>query len=163
MATLTVWKFEDAEGAQAALSIAEDLQKKKLINVLDGALVSWPAGAKKPKTKHLHHMAGPEALAVTFWGMLWDLLFFYVPLVGDEFGRVAAAFSGSLADIGIEDAFIDSVRDKVRPGTSALFAVTSDAVFDKVRTAMADSGLHPELIRSDLSEAQEKALRDAFR
>jgi hypothetical protein len=29
MATLTVWKFEDAEGAQEGLSIAEDLQEQQ--------------------------------------------------------------------------------------------------------------------------------------
>ena len=33
---------------------------------------------------------------------------------------------GSLTDVGISDAFIQDVRDKVTPGGSALFALTSD-------------------------------------
>ena len=161
MATLTVWKFEDAEGAQRALSIAEDLQKQQLIDVLDGAVVSWPAGAKKPKTSQLHHRSEPRAFGATFWESLFDFLYF-LPVIGNAFGRAAAAFSGSMADVGIEDSFIESVREKVKPGTSALFAVTSDAVLDRVGAAMTDAGLQPEMVKTNLSDEQEKALREAF-
>ena len=161
MATLTVWKFEDAEGAQTALSIAEDLQKQQLIDVLEGAVVSWPVGAKKPKTSQLHHRAEPRALGATFWESLFDFLYF-LPVIGDAFGKAAAAFSGSTADVGIEDSFIASVREKVKPGTSALFAVTSDAVLDRVVTAMSEAGLRAEMIKTSLSDEQEEALRDAF-
>jgi uncharacterized membrane protein len=161
MATLTVWHFEDAEGAQTALSIAEDLQKQQLIDVLEGAVVSWPVGAKKPKTSQLHHRAEPRVFGATFWESLFDFLYF-LPVIGEPFGRAAAAFSGSLADVGIEDSFIGSVRDKVKPGTSALFAVTSDAVHDRVRNAVIDAGLRPEVIKTSLSDEQEAALRDAF-
>lgn len=90
MATLTVWKFETAEGAGQALSIAEDLQKQQVINVLDGAIVSWPTGAKKPKTTQLHNLAAGGALGGAFWGMLFGILFF-VPLIGMALGAAAGA------------------------------------------------------------------------
>ena len=161
MATLTVWKFEDAEGAQTALSIAEDLQKQQLIDVLEGAVVSWPVGAKKPKTSQLHHRAEPRALGATFWESLFDFLYF-LPVIGEAFARPAAAFSGSMADFDFEDSFIESVREKVRPGTSALFAVTSDLALDRAGTAMSEAGLRAEMVKTSLSDEQEKALRDAF-
>jgi uncharacterized membrane protein len=37
-----------------------------------------------------------------------------------------------MADVGIDDDFIRSVRDEITPGTSALFLMSSVAVMDKV-------------------------------
>ncbi|HTU08841.1 MAG TPA: DUF1269 domain-containing protein, partial [Trebonia sp.] len=67
---------------------------------------------------------------------------------------------GSLADVGISDAFINSVRQKVTPGTSALFLLSSDAVEDRVRAEFA--GTDAELISTNLSADQEAKLREAF-
>lgn len=161
MATLTVWKFDNADGAQRALAVAEDLQKQQLIKLEDGAVVTWPAGAKRPKTIQMHSLTGSGALGGSFWGLLFGILFF-IPLVGIAVGAAAGALRGSMKDIGIDDDFIRSVREKVTPGTSALFALTSDAVLDRVRSAMTDAGLHAELIDTNLSDEQEKALRETF-
>src|SRR6266487_1082686 len=49
MATLVVFKFPTADGAQTMLYTLEGLQKQQLIQVQDGAIVTWPTGAKKPK------------------------------------------------------------------------------------------------------------------
>ena len=53
MATLVVFKFPTAEGADTMLSTLEGLQKQQLIQIQDGAILSWPAGASKPKTRQL--------------------------------------------------------------------------------------------------------------
>lgn len=47
-----------------------------------------------------------------------------------------------------------------RPGTSALFVLTSGAVYDKVAAEF--SGTDAELIRTNLSDEQEANLREAF-
>ncbi|HEY6934045.1 MAG TPA: DUF1269 domain-containing protein, partial [Marmoricola sp.] len=52
------------------------------------------------------------------------------------------------------------VRDRVTPGTSALFLLSSDAVVDKVRDAFKDH--QPELIFTNLDSEQEAALRGVF-
>jgi uncharacterized membrane protein len=91
--------------------------------------------------------------------MLFGLIFL-VPILGLAIGAATGALSGSLADVGIDDKFIDSVRDQVTPGTSALFVMSSDAVLDKVRDAFRDE--RPELIFTNLSNEQEKALIEAF-
>ena len=75
-------------------------------------------------------------------------------------GAATGALTGSLTDVGIDDAFINKVRDQVTPGTSALFLMTSDAVVDKVHAAM--KGHEGELIFTNLSSEQEKALREVF-
>jgi uncharacterized membrane protein len=159
MATLTVWKFEEADAAQRALSTLEDLQRQQLITVQDGAVVSWPVGDKKPKTTQLHNLAGVGALGGAFWGMLFGILFF-IPLIGLALGAAAGALGGSMADVGIDDSFIKEVKQKVTPGTSALFLLSSGAVIDKVKDQVGD--LHAELIHTNLSDEQEQALRATF-
>jgi uncharacterized membrane protein len=161
MATLTVLKFPTAEGAQTMLSTLESLQKQQLIQVQDGAIVTWPAGASKPKTTQLSQAAatGVGALGGAFWGMLFGLLFF-VPFFGLAVGAAMGALAGHFAHYGIDQNFIDQVRSKVTPGTSALFLLTSGAVVDKVAAAV--KGQQFEIIQTNLSKEQEDQLRAAF-
>jgi uncharacterized membrane protein len=159
MATLTVWKFHTPEGAEKATGTLAGLQKQDLIKVHDAAIVTWPDGKKKPKTRQLANLAGAGALGGAFWGLLFGLLFF-VPLLGMAVGAAMGALSGSLTDVGINDDFIATVRSKVTPGTSALFVMTSDAVLDKVHAAF--EGQDMELIQTNLSGEEESRLREAF-
>jgi uncharacterized membrane protein len=159
MATLTVWKFPSAEGAQYAVATLRDLQRQELIQVHDAATVSWPAGRKKPKTEQLRNMAGAGALGGAFWGMLFGLIFF-VPLLGMAIGAGMGALTGSMTDVGIDDSFIKRMREEIQPGTSALFLLTSGAVVDRVKTAFA--GQEIVLVESNLSGEQENRLREVF-
>jgi uncharacterized membrane protein len=159
MTALTVLKFDTADGAQKGLDLVKDLSKQYLINLHDAAVVTWPEGKKKPKTQQLTSMAGVGALSGAFWGMLFGLIFF-VPLFGMAIGAAMGALSGSFTDVGIDDDFIKSVRNKVTEGTSALFLLTSNAVEDKVAEAF--KGLKFELIASNLSQEQEDRLRTVF-
>ena len=159
MATLSVWRFDTAEGADQAVATLEDLSKKQLVTITDAAVVSWRDGERRPKTHQLHNLAGAGALGGAFWGLLFGLLFF-VPLLGMAIGAAAGALSGSLTDVGISNDFIDAVREKVTPGTSALFLLSSDAVQDRVREEF--QGVQAELISTNLSTEQEDKLREAF-
>jgi uncharacterized membrane protein len=159
MATLTAWKFDTPEGADAAEQTLVGLAKEELIHIHDAATVSWPAGKRKPKTRQLSSLTAAGAMSGSFWGLLFGLLFF-VPLLGMAMGAAAGALSGSLVDVGIDDDFIKSVREKVTPGTSALFVLSSDAVLDKVKEAFA--GTRAELIHTNLSGEQEARLREVF-
>jgi uncharacterized membrane protein len=159
MATLTVWKFPTAGGAEEATRTLDGLARQQLITVHDAATVSWEPGKKKPKTRQLHDLVGSGALGGMFWGLLFGLIFF-VPLLGAAIGAAMGALTGSLADVGIDDTFIKRVRDEITPGTSALFVLTSDAVQDRVREAFA--GQHIELLFTNLSKDQEEKLRAAW-
>ncbi len=161
MATLTAWKFSTAGGADAALNTLQQLQSQELIQLLDGAVVTWPAGDKKPKTRQLHSTSGAGALGGAFWGLLFGLIFF-IPLLGLAIGAGMGALMGSMADVGIDDNFIKQARDKITPGTSALFAYTANAVQDRVLDAIKQLPDQPELIQSNLSREQEDKLREVF-
>ena len=160
MATLSVLKFNDLNGADRVLLALQGLQEQKMITLEDAAVVSWPVGSKKPKTRELASMGGAGALGGAFWGFLFGLIFF-VPFLGAAIGAGMGALMGSMADVGIDDDFIRQVREKVTPGTSALFALTSGAtaperVIDELR------GYDFEIISTNLPEEQEKQLREAF-
>ena len=159
MATLTAWAYPGAGDAEQAVDRLKELQAQKLVTIQDAAIVSWAEGAKKPKTRQLNNLTGAGALGGAFWGMLFGLLFF-VPLLGMAVGAAVGALTGSMTDVGIDDNFINSVKQRVTPGTSALFLLTSDAVVDRVKEGMA--GTHGELIASNLSAEQEAKLREVF-
>ena len=159
MGTLTVWKFDTASGADDATETLRELSTQHLITIHDAATVRWDEGKKKPKTRQLANLTGAGALGGAFWGMLFGLIFF-VPLLGAAIGAASGALAGSLRDVGIDDGFINRVRDEVTPGTSALFVMSSDAVMDKVREAFTAN--RPELIFTNLTNEQENAIREVF-
>jgi uncharacterized membrane protein len=158
-AALTVWKFGSPAGADGALQTLVRLQDHHLITVQDAAVVSWPAGARKPSTHELHSLKAAGALGGGFWGLLFGLIFF-MPLIGLAVGAASGAILGSMSDVGISGSFIAEIRDKVTPGTSALFALTSDAVTDRVAAAF--SADRAELISTNLSAEHEARLREVF-
>src|SRR5690348_14603390 len=159
MATMTVWKFPTANGAAIAEETLKNLQRRELIQIHDAAIVTYPEGAKKPKTRQLSNLAGAGALGGAFWGMLFGLIFF-VPLLGMAIGAATGALAGSMTDVGIDDAFIRRMRDEIQPGTSALFVLSSNAVVDRVKSAF--EGQPMVLVESNLSNEQEDKLREVF-
>lgn len=159
MSTMTVWKFPTADGAGRASATLRELEAQGLLKVLDAATVSWEDGRKRPKTTQMHNLAGAGAFGGMFWGALFGLIFLN-PLLGAAVGAAAGAASGSLADVGIDDDFIRSVREGVAPGTSAIFLLTTDVVTDRVAERFA--GQPVELVRSNLSREQEDEVRRVF-
>ena len=159
MSSLTVWKFKSPEGATSALDDLLQMQNAELIRVLDAATVSWEEGKKKPKTRELRDARRAGALGGGFWGLLFGLIFF-IPILGLAIGAATGALIGSMSDVGISDAFIRDVREKVTPGTSALFLLSSDAVVGRVAEEF--STTDAELISTNLSPDQEAKLREAF-
>jgi uncharacterized membrane protein len=157
MATLTAWKFDRPDGASLAMRTLKDLNNEGLIDIQEAAIVEWPVGQKKPKTRQLNDLTGRYALGGMFWGILFGLLFF-VPVIGAGVGAAAGAIWGKLEDVGVDDDFIANVKEKVTEGTSALFLLSSGAVADRIRQRFV--GTHLELIESNLSAEDEAALRD---
>jgi uncharacterized membrane protein len=85
-------------------------------------------------------------------------LLFLVPFLGAAIGAAMGALSASMVDMGISDQFIDDVKKKITPGTSALFLLTDDEVVARIETELKD--MNPELIASNMSPEQEAKLRE---
>ena len=161
MATITGFSFDTADGAEKMVDLVQDLSRQQLITLEDAAIVTWPQGKKKPKTKHLGDMTGEGALGGAFWGMLFGLIFF-VPFFGMAVGAAMGALAGHYSNYGIDKDFIKQAQDKVTEGTSALFLMTEQAVQDKVTDAVKKSGIKFDLFYTNLSDDQEKQLREDF-
>jgi uncharacterized membrane protein len=160
MATLTVWTFNTPDGAENASRTLQELAGEELVVLHDAATVTWEPGTPKPRTRRLADTTVSGALGESFWGLLFGMIFF-LPLLGAAIGAATGALAGSLSDVGIDDSFINKVRDEVTPGTSALFLLTSDPVPDQVHEAFAEHA-PAQLLFTVLSHEQETALREVF-
>jgi len=160
MAALTVWRFDAVDGADAAVRLLERLVRDEGLVIDDAAVVEWEAGRRKPHTHPLTGAVTTGVLGGGFWGLLFGLIFF-VPLLGAAIGAATGALAGSLADVGIDDHFINRVRDEVTPGTSALFLLSADTAVDRIREALADRP-RADVISTGLDPDQDAALRAVF-
>jgi uncharacterized membrane protein len=158
MATLSIWKFDDPDGAEAALRTLERLQSQRLLVIDDASVVVWREGKRRPRSYQPSSIAGTAALSGAFWGLLFGLLFF-LPLAGLVLGA-ASGLAVGLSRLGLSDEFLQQVRERVTPGTSALFLLTHDAVVDRIGEAF--TGTSAELLATNLTRDQEDALRHAF-
>lgn len=157
MNTLTVWSFATPEAADAALPRLVTLVGDGGVSIDDAALVSWPAGRRKPSARTLGSLSGPGRLWGGFWGLVLGLIFL-TPLAGPAFGAAAGAVAGSLADFGVGDDFVRDVRDIVTPGTSAVFVVSTSASAERCASVL-DA---VRRLTSRLSPEQEQRLRYAL-
>jgi len=155
---MVVMTFSNEYTADQVRDRLVELQKAHLIKV-DDAVVVVRGQDGKVKVKQAANLAGAGALSGAFWGMLIGLLFF-VPFFGLAVGAAMGALMGHFANYGIDQNFIDQVRAKVTPGTSALFLLSSGAVTDKVADAV--KGQQFEIIQTNLSKEQEDKLRADF-
>jgi uncharacterized membrane protein len=158
--SLVVLKFDTPEGAERGLEVAQKLQKEYLLQLLDAAIVTWPKGKKKPKTRHLGDLTAAGACDGAFWGLLFGLIFF-VPFLGAAFGAAMGALAGHFSEYGIGRDFIEQVRGKVTEGSSALFLMLGQVTADRVVEAFKAAPKF-EIIASNLSKEQEEKLKAAF-
>ena len=158
MTTFTVWKFDDADGAERAAGMLRDAQAKGLVKIDDRMIVSWPAGASQPTIKHGHE----ETWRGTAWGSVWGIVIgtlFFVPVVGGLAGAAIGALAKATERAGISKEQLESIRSEITEGTSALFLVTEqgklDPLGDRVR-------MHSTLLDSNLTKDEERVLLETF-
>ena len=153
MNTVSVWRFDAPEGAEVSLRALERLQTQQLIAVDDAAVVIWRAGARRPHCYQMGAVDGTTALSGAFWGLLFGLLFL-LPLAGP------VDSASVLTRVGLFDKFLQRVRARITPGTSALFLLTRSAMVDRIHGALADTDA--EVLVSNLDQEQAGALLQAF-
>jgi uncharacterized membrane protein len=159
MATFTVWKFDDPEGAAQGGEILLGAERDGLIEVVDVAVVSWPPGERAPRTSHPRH----ETAHAAGWGAFWGLLVgsvFLMPALGAAAGAGAGALTSTLSDVGITGEQVDTLRWQITEGTSALFVLTDHA--DIAAVGERFQGLHRLLIDTDLTDVERGRLLETF-
>jgi uncharacterized membrane protein len=125
----TAWRFAGTEGADGAVARIKQLDSQDMINAKDVAVLRWPEYAPEPTTQE------------------------HVIRTG---GKIASLLRKHPA---IDSSMIDTVKGDLRPGTSAMVLLSSDADIDAVVHAF--EGQPMELVRTDLSVPEQDRLRDA--
>jgi uncharacterized membrane protein len=148
MTTLSIWRYDTVDRAEAALRGLERLQHRGRITIADAAVVAWGADDRRPRAYQTGTAAGTAALSGAFWGLLFALAFL-LPAPG-----------GSAADVGLSDGFLRRLRTRIGPGSSALFVLTDHDAPDELRAALTDHDV--ELFVHRLDDTQQAALRQAF-
>jgi uncharacterized membrane protein len=126
----TAWRFAGTEGADTAVMRLKQLDSQDLINVMDVAVLRWPEYAPEPMTQEHVTEHGTSKMA---------------------------SLVRRLQHPVIDGSMIESVRSDLRPGTSAMVLLSSDAQIDAVVHAF--EGQPMELIRTDLSVPEQDRLR----
>ena len=125
----TAWRFAGTEGADDAVGRIKQLDSQDMINAQDVAVLRWPEHAPEPTTQE--HVT--------------------------RSGGMIASLKRKLQHSAIDSSMIDTVKGDLRPGTSAMVLLSSDADIDAVVHAF--QGQPMELVRTDLSVPEQDRLR----
>jgi uncharacterized membrane protein len=160
MATLVAIAYDDEATAEEARRTVQTLEAELIIQADQVAAISRDVQGKyHVTTTHGGSTTGGGAWWGGFWGFLFGLIFF-VPFAGLALGAGMGALFGHLGKNAIDKAFQDQVRDKVKPGTSALFLVIEQVTPDKAIAALQQYG--GTVIKTSLSDENTKKLQDAL-
>jgi uncharacterized membrane protein len=158
MSDLVVISFETVDDAVKARSALRDLQKQRLLDLDDAAVISKDADGKV----EVHgEVSKDTATGAVVGGFLGLLLAFMFPIAGIAIGAAGGALVGHAFDRHIDKKFVRDVQASLKPGTSALFVMLRS-----VNTAAALGALRPfkgTLIQTTLNSELEEELRDALK
>lgn len=155
---MLVLTFDNQEGALNARDRLNEIKKEELINIADACVMTRNTKGK-PKFKQAHNLVKAGAFGGAFWGTLVGFLFL-MPFAGMAIGAVMGALTGRMGDIGLDDEFMKEVSESVGPDESALFLLVNSWTEERVLDELAE--FDPELIKTNLPEADETRLKEAF-
>lgn len=166
MAELVAVAFDKPDEADRALTALVELEKEYLIDLADAVVVIRDA-KNKVRLKQSVNLVGAGAASGGLWGGLWGMLvgvLFLNPLAGLVVGGVAGAatgaLSGSLVDYGIDDKFIRSLAESLKPNSSALFVLVRKVQPEKVLAEV--EKFKGRVLRTSLAPEQEARLAAAL-
>jgi uncharacterized membrane protein len=159
MGQLVVISFETKEEAQELASTLRKLEKDGALKLEDMRVVVKDAEGNA----HIHDDAGhPVAAGAVIGGVIGGLLFLFAPVFGIAAGAAAGAAIAKSMDLDVDQKFVNEVAENLKPNTSALFVLGSNAN----RAAVVDAlkpykgTLIQTTLSSDLEEQLKRALSD---
>ena len=157
MPSVTVWLFPTAFGAETFEVHLTGLVERGALVVHDAAAISWVPSDPEPRVRQLKHLTARAAGMGAMLGTAVGLLLLN-PVAGAAVGAAAGAGARRLRDVGISDDFVAEVRAAVKPGTSALFVMSSGA--DAAQLAPILDRSEGVLIRAELSDEGRAVLEE---
>ena len=87
-------------------------------------------------------------------------MLFFVPVFGAVAGAAIGATVKAMDGTGIGKDELERIREKVTPGTSALFVVTENANFDRLGERL--HGMNAQLVSTNLTDSERQVLVETF-
>ncbi|NUR07951.1 MAG: DUF1269 domain-containing protein [Nocardioidaceae bacterium] len=134
MTSLSVWHYPTPFGADAAEVRLKRLEEVGDITVHDLVTVVWPSADKRPKIGHRRgrkkDLLGGTAMGVLIGTVLGG------PVVGAAVGVAAGEVRHQTRGPVIDEQVVAGLREEIRPGTSAMFVLSSGANVPAVREVL---------------------------
>ena len=152
MSDLIVIAFDHTEDARSALDRLRDQERRGRLQLEDSALVERQLdGTVRVKNE----VSGTTETATVVGAALGGLVTFMFPIAGMTVGAAAGAAIGRALDTGVRGNFVAEVKERLRPGRSAVLLVVkhgSDTVIAAMR------GMPGEVVQTTLNPEAEEAL-----
>jgi uncharacterized membrane protein len=159
MPNLVVLTFEDETQAGQALEALHEEEHRHEISLDDSAVVVKDQHGTIHVLNEVDRGIKVGAVGGGLVGLLIGLLV-GGPLVSLVLGVFGGALGGNLANLGIDQRFIDDVSGALAPGTSALFLMVREA--DPEATLAALEPFAGQVYYSHLPQETEAKLRQAL-
>lgn len=157
MNQLVVVAFDHFDDARAAMRDLRELERLGRIRFEDTAIVERdPDGTAHVKNE----VSGTTETATAIGALIGGIVTFVMPVAGVVLGAAIGAAIGAALDRGVSGAFVDEVKETLRPGRSALFLVIKESEADATLAALRQ--YHGDVLQTTLPTEVEDALRQAL-
>jgi uncharacterized membrane protein len=134
MYDLLVITYDDPATAKGAREAIKSLQHQGLLTLQDAAVLTADAAGKVNVD---NEVSRDVKVGAGLGALVGVLLMFLFPLSGIIFGAAGGALVGSLLDRHVDKDFVKDVKESLKPNSSAIFLIISQADMNALRAALA--------------------------
>jgi uncharacterized membrane protein len=157
---LTVLAFDDMKTAEEVHQALVRAKNQGLITIEDAAVVVKDEEGKVKVDNQVARGTWISSAVGGGLGLLIGSIFF--PIGGLVLGLAGGALVAKTMDLGVDGKFVDEVSEKIQPGTSALFVLSSGGNEAAILAVLREYKGHviQTTLDSETEEAIKKALKD---
>jgi uncharacterized membrane protein len=133
------------------------LQREGRLTLEDAAVLRSDASGKVDVDNELSR---DIKIGAGIGALLGAMFTFFFPFIGLALGAAGGALVGASLGRGVEQKFVDDVKESLKPNSSALFLVVVRADMDALRAALAPYG--GKLLQTTLDQGVADQLRGAY-
>ncbi len=144
--------YDDPSQASKALDTLRNLRKRRAIEILDAAVMSWTKGGDKLEIIETAELSGKKlAVAGAIAGGVLGMIFPPSVLALGAIGAAAGAAVAHFTDQGFDNNLLKEIGENLPPGGAALVAVIEENWLAELSDTLADySDLERFAMRPDL-------------
>jgi uncharacterized membrane protein len=158
MSNLIAVAYDDVDTAKAVLRELDRLQNEGAITLEDAVIVERRDGGKVKLHQTMRSGAASAGLGAVYGGVIG--LLFLAPFLGMAIGAAAGGATGAIADVGVDNKFVENLGSELAPGSAALVVLVRESTPDEVLPRISAHG--GRVIHSSLSEEAEAQLSAAL-